>query len=332
MSHFIPTKKDISAEETAIIIIREVVRLHGIPKDIITDRGPQFVSRFWSHLFKGLGTKVKLSSAYHPQTDGQTERVNQTLEQYLRCSINHLQDNWVELLPLAEFAYNNAQHSSTGKSPFYVNYGCHPIFEISRPDTSTNPAAENTLIRIERTNMELKHQLEKAQENYKRFADRKRLEGPKFNIGDKVWLIRKNIRTARPSEKLDFRRIGPYKVLERINDVAYRLELTPSMKIHDVFHVSLLEKYHQNTLTGRTQPRLPPIKIDGKEEFVVNDILDSRLVWKTLQYLVDWKGYGVEERTWEPVKHVKNAKEKVESFHLKYPEKPGAETVGLVGM
>ena len=292
MSHFIPTRKEISAEGTAKLIIQNVIRLHGIPRDIVTDRGPQFVSKFWRHLFEALGTKVKLSSAFHPQTDGQTERINQTLEQYLRCSICHLQDDWAGLLPLAEFAYNNAEHVSTGKSPFYVNYGFHPRFEIRTPRISINPASKDTLEEIKKVNMELRTQLELAQESYKKYADRKRKEAPKFEVGEKVWLMRKNIRTTRPCEKLDYKRIGPFRVSSKVNDVSYRLDLPTSMKIHNTFHVSLLGKYHQNTIIERKQPRPPAISVEGEVEFEVEEILDSKRVWKKLFYLVSWKGYG----------------------------------------
>lgn len=113
------------------------------------------------------------------------------MEQYLRCSICHLQDDWAGLLPLAEFAYNNSAHESTRKSPFFANYGFHPRFEIKTPEISTNPAADDMLQRLDTLNKELKIQLELAQENYKKFADRKRIEAPKFAIGEKVRLLRR---------------------------------------------------------------------------------------------------------------------------------------------
>src|ERR1700678_2260362 len=140
MAHFIPCSKTITSEQTASLIFQHVVRLHGLPDNIISDRGPQFISRFWSHLFQQLGTSVNLSSAFHPQTDGQSEQVNQVLEQYLRCIVNYNQDNWVDLLPAAEFAYNNAEHASTKASPCFANYGFYLCFEFLEPAQSPVPA------------------------------------------------------------------------------------------------------------------------------------------------------------------------------------------------
>ncbi len=141
IAHFIPCHKTVTGEETARLFIDNVYRLHGLPNDIISDRGTQFTSKFWQSLFKILGVDIKLSSAYHPQTDGQTERVNQVLEQYLRCTINYHQDNWVDLLPLAEFAYNNTLQGSTQQTPFFANYGHHPRFDQFNLNISENPAA-----------------------------------------------------------------------------------------------------------------------------------------------------------------------------------------------
>jgi transposase InsO family protein len=126
MAHFLPCVKSINSQETADILMREVFRHHGLPDNIISDRGPQFISHFWKHLCDGLRITCKLSSAYHPETDGQTERTNQTPEQYLRCFISYQQDDWSQLLHLAEFAYNNIVHSSTKVTPFYAYTGNHP--------------------------------------------------------------------------------------------------------------------------------------------------------------------------------------------------------------
>ena len=142
MAHFVPCSKTISGEETVDLFLKNVVRLHGLPEDITSDRGSQFISHFWRRLLQTFGTSVNLSSTYHPQTDGQTERVNQILEQYLRCTVSYQQEDWVDFLAMAEFAYNNSIHASTKVSPFFANYGFHPRFNISIPATSVNPSAE----------------------------------------------------------------------------------------------------------------------------------------------------------------------------------------------
>ena len=325
MSHFIACHTTVTADQTAQLYINNVVRLHGLPMDIVSDRGPQFTSKFWRSLLNTMEIKCNLSSAFHPQTDGQTERVNQILEQYLRCTINHLQTNWVDLLPLAEFAYNNSTHTSTQQTPFFSNLGYHPRFDLTAPIGSNNPAAKDLVERLAEIHQQLKIQLAIAQQTYKQFADNKRQEAPHFNIGDRVWLLRKNIRTTRPTEKLDHKRIGPYEIIERINEVAYRLELPSSMKIHNVFHVSLLEPYNINPFPGRLVPAPPPVEVDNVLEYEVEEIMDSKRSRRKLYYLVHWKGFDVQERTWEPVENLTNARELIKEFHTKYANQPKKE-------
>ena len=173
----------------------------------------------------------------------------------------------------------------------------------------------------------MKARLVEAQERQKMNADKSRKQHPNISIGDKVWLLRRNLKTHRPSDKLDYRRLGPFLVDKQINEVAYRLDLPTSMKIHPVFHVSLLEPYKESTIPGRLQVPPPPIEIDGEEEFEISEILDSRINRRKLEYLVHWQGYEVSERTWEPVANLDNAPEMIEDFHRQYPTKPSAKDV-----
>ena len=288
MAHFTPCKKTISSEETARLFFDTIYRYHGLPDDIISDRGPQFVSQFWKSLFQTLKVDIKLSSAFHPQTDGQTERVNQILEQYLRCAINYQQDDWTSHLTLAEFAYNNTIHSSTGQTPFYANYGYHPRFDVLNISQVDNPAAQDLTSKLLELHEIMKLHLQKAQDRYKTSADTLRKESPPFQIGDKVWLLRRNIKTTRPCDKLDYRQLGPFSISKQVNVVAYRLELPAAMKVHPVFHVSLLEPYKESNIPGRSQLPPPFIEVDHHKEYEVEKVLDSRRKRGKLEYLVHW--------------------------------------------
>ena len=326
MAHFVPCTKAITSEETAALVMREVFRHHGLPDSIISDRGPQFVSKFWKHLFKMLKVSCNLSSGYHPQTDGQAERTNQTLEQYLRCFLSYQQDDWADILHFAEFAYNNAIHSSTRVSPFYAYTGSHPRWSvIDTPELPSNPRAEDHLERLRKIQMDLSTHLRHAQHTQKNYADRHRLPSS-FAIGDRVWLLRRHIKTTRPCDKLDYRRLGPFRISGKVNDVTFRLDLPPHLRIHPVFHSSLLEPYKANTIPDRVTPPPPPLELDAGPEYEVVVVLDSKFVRNKLYYLVDWLGYSPSERTWEPVEHVANAQDLLADFHQQYPDKPGPQS------
>ncbi|KAG0593965.1 hypothetical protein M758_UG035900 [Ceratodon purpureus] len=168
----------------------------------------------------------------------------------------------------------------------------------------------------------MKQSLREAQEHQKTNADKSRKDHPQISVGDKVWLLRRNLKTRRPSDKLDYRRLGPFPVVKQINKVAYRLELLASMKIHPVFHVSLLEPYKESTLPGRVQEPPHAIEIEGDEEFEVSEILDSCIHRRRLEYLVHWHGYDISKRTWKPASNLQNAPEMIQEFHRQYPQKP----------
>jgi hypothetical protein len=326
LSHFIPCTTNITAEETATLFINNVFKLHGLPDEIISDRGPQFKSQFWKTLFSTLEVKVKLSTAYHPQTDGQTERTNQTLEQYLRAFTNYQQDDWAELLPLAEFTYNNSYHTAIKCSPFWATYGEHPRCEviIDEHKTSCNvPTAEERVNRMKKLHKELVTYLQETRTIMATNTNPHRLQEPTLEVGGKVWLSRKNIKTLRPCPKLDFKRLGPFEIIEKVGTKAYRLALPPLMKnLHPVFHVSLLEPVTENLLEGRTIDPPLPVEVESDIEYEVETILDSRKRRNQVSYLVSWKGYGPEENTWLNFKDLTHCQELLKEFHEKYPSKP----------
>jgi hypothetical protein len=242
LGHFIPTNEKIDSKEIASLYLHHVWKLHGTPDEVISDRGSVFVSKFMKRLCELLRIKPSPTTAFHPQTDGQTERVNQVLEQFLRMFTTKRQDDWVDLLSLAEFAYNNASHTATGFSPFYATYGYHPALSFTTPTTSTVPAAEDRVQHLQQVHEEIKTMIAIAGEQAKRSYDRGVQLQPTFQIGDQVLLRHDNIATTEPSRKLAPKFLGPFPIIFKLSDLVYRLKLPKTLHIHDVFHVSLLER------------------------------------------------------------------------------------------
>lgn len=323
MAIFIPTYNTIDAEGTCDLFLRHVFCHFGFPANIVSDRGVTFTSKFTRALLKIFNVEQNMSTAFHPQTDGQTERVNSILEQYLRCYINYQQSNWSNLLHLAQFAYNSSKHTSTGVTPHFANYGYEPQYSLTLPRTTKDrsPAEERAQL-IKGLHSNLQFEIAIAQENHAKFYNRKVISGPELKIGDKVWLLSRNIKTQRPTGKLDHRRLGPYKILEKIGSRSYKLELPHTMKIHPVFHINLLEHFIEDAIPGRKPKELPPVIINNHEEYEVEHIVDSRIHKRKLQYLVHWQNYSIMDRTWEPVENLTHCRELINKFHTKHPNRP----------
>ena len=313
MAHFLPFKEEGFTSEHLAILFNFIFRLHGIPQDIVSDRGPVFTSKFWRAFCSGLGIKLNFSTAYHPQSDGQTERVNQVLEQYLRMFVNYQQDDWSQLLHKAEFTYNNSEHTSTKMTPFYANYGYHPL-DPSTPIIPTgNPSAQIRLEHLVQVRATLAENIKHAQKEYAKHYNRKvkshlnLADEPTFKVGDKVWLSSKDISTARPSAKLDHKFLGPFKIIQKISDVTYRLDLPPTMDINNSFHVSRLEPYKEGH-PNQPQQEVPPVFVEGERQYIPERILDGTFDKASQQYmyLVHWEGYPDSEDTWEPYDEVKH--------------------------
>jgi hypothetical protein len=233
----------------------------------------------------------------------------------------------VDLLPIAKFAYNNTFQESIHQTPFFTNYGYHPRFDSLNLSLVENSAAQDLSTRLLEIHKDMKARLVEAQERHKRNVDKSRKQNPNISVGDKVWLLRRNLKTHRPSNKLDYRHLGPFCVSKQVNEVAYRLDLPSSMKIHPVFHVSLLEPYKESTIPGRLPAPPPPIEINGEKEFEVSKIIDSRINRRRLEYLVHWQGYDISKRTWEPAVNLTNAPKMINKFHRQYPTKPSAKDI-----
>ena len=302
MAHFIPLPALPSAPQLAKHFLRHIFRLHGLPSHIVSDRGVQFVSKFWRALCGRLKIKLDFSSSYHPQTNGQVERVNQILGDYLRHFVSSRQDDWVDLLPWAEFSYNHKDSSATNKSPFFVVYGRHPLPPLPLSSSSGVPAVDDLVQDFSAIWCETRLSLLQASSRMKIQADKKRRTPPVLVPGDRVWLSSKYVRFRVPSYKLGPRYLGPYKVKKRINPVCYQLHLPPSLKIPNCFHVSLLKPAVFNRFSPKN---LPPTPVSGTSDvFSVQEILASKLVRGRRYFLVDWEGCGPEERSWEPEENI----------------------------
>jgi hypothetical protein len=211
-------------------------------------------------------------------------------------------------------------------TPFYATKGFHPNFDPTFPVTPQVPAAEIRIAQLQRQHQDLQEQLKLAQESYKKYADTHRMAPPTLNIGDKVWLLSKNVNTTRPSKKLDYTKLGPYEILQQIGSVAYKLNLPTTTDIHPVFHVSLLEPYISNTIPDRIPKPPPPVIINNDQEYEVETVLDSRYYKRQLQYYVLWKDYPSSESSWEPASYLKHCQDKVQEFHQLHPQKPNSRS------
>ena len=324
MACYIAVKKTIDAQGLADALMAHVISKHGIPESIVSDRGTVFTSGFWSAFCYHARIKRKLSTAFHPQTDGQTERQNQTLEQYLRSYVNHQQDDWADWLPMAEFAYNNSVHASTGYSPFQANTGrnANARFDFAEYEREV-PAAREHIQRMERLWEDMRSRINDARETQARYHAKKTTPRT-YAVGDMVWLAARFIHTIRPSKKLDFKHHGPYRVVEAVGAQAYRLELTGHMSgIHPVFHVSLLEPVRRRQ--GEELPQPSTALMEGELEDEIETILDSRVRWNRLEYLVKWVGWSDAHNEYLPASGLSHARDSVAEFHKTHPQAPGPE-------
>ena len=327
MAHLIPLKDDAKrSKDLAKIFVANIWRLHGLPTDIVSDRDRRFHA-FWAEVCDLLDIRRRMSTAYHPETDGQTERVNQTLEQYLRAFCNFEQDNWSEMLPMAEYAYNNSVTSATAMSPFYANYGYHPRTNWQTEAEARNGWSQNYVNWISSVHELCKENLQKTRDRMGRYWNRGKKEPPKYEVGDLVMLKGTNLKTRRPSKKLDNKLHGPFQVEKVITSTAIRVTLPRSWGIHNVFHVGLLEPYRTSTRRGAVDPAQVLRNYDNfiAEDYTIEEIMgssyDKREKW--VMYLVQWLDYpDREDWTEEPFEHMTTALETLREFHRTNPEAP----------
>jgi hypothetical protein len=308
MIRLIPTVTELSSKDLIKLYRDQIWKIHGLPKKITSDRGPQFASKLMKELCAALGIQQNISTAYHPQTDGQVERSHQETESFLRHYVNHLQDDWSEWLSLGEFQFNDKVHTSTKETPFYLNYGRHPWKGDINLEDISNVTVEDYPEQLDEARVRAKDAIAKSIESMKTAYDRGLKTKEPIKVGDLVWLESTNIRTDRPSKKLSERRYGPYKVLAPKGETSYQLSLPPQMEcMHDVFHASYLTPYKGAKFPSQKQKPPPPPEIIGDElEYEVQSIINSRLRNRgrvtQIEYRVSWKGYGDATKSTQPHK------------------------------
>ena len=327
---FIPVHDTIMSTDLAHLFVLHVFSKHGISSHVTSDRGSEFVSNFFQSLGTALDMQLHFTSGYHPEGDGQTKCMNQTLEQYLRVYCNYQQDNWSELLSLMEFAYNNALSAITGVSPFFANKGYHPNITVYPECDIASSWACNFAIDLNKLQSTLKAEISVAQQRYQKSADARRSPAPDFKVGDKVFVKAQFFQTTRPSKKLSKKYLRPYKIIAQPGTLLFTLCLPESMcSVHLVFYVSMLEPATSNTFSERIQPAPALVIIDREPEYEISQIVDSKINCRwacKLLYKVIWLGYEdtEDESKWIPASELTHATDLVSDFHFVYSAKPGS--------
>jgi hypothetical protein len=306
VAHFILVKTSYKGSKLAKLYIARIVCLHGVPKTIVSDRGMQFTSKFWEKLHESMDTKLNFSSAYHPQTDGQTERVNQILEDMLRACARKDNQSWDKCLPYAKFSYNNSYQESIKMAPFEFLYGRKCMTPLFWNEPGENQFFGLDILREAKRQVQMvRENLKLAQSRLKNYANNRRRE-LRFQVGDFMYLKvspMRGLHRFKITGKLAPRYIGPFKILEQRGEVAYHLELPPQLSnVHDVFHVSQLRK-----CLRVPEEQMPLEELIAGEDLTYQEysvkILDAseKVTWNNRYKMckVQWSNHTEEEATWE---------------------------------
>ena len=327
MAHMVPVRlkgppgMTLNAEGAVILLRKHVVRPHGILKTWVSDWDARFINKFWKHLCRRLGIKHVSTTAYYSQGDGQTERLNQSLEAYLRVYVNWEQNDWEKWLNLTEMTYNNFRHDVTGTSPFFTNYECYlsmkVLWELLREllDELRATAHADHMTELYQTLITCLIKINRMMSCY--YDQHHQVK--EFEVDNFVWLRIINICTRRPFKKLNFKKAEPFRITEKIDTWAYWLKLSDTMKIHNVFFIGLLETYIPPQ-DGQNSFREGSVLIDGEAEWEVSGVIDSKIDPEcSFLYLIHWEGPW--DDTWESLKSLWNTSEVLEAFHRSCPDK-----------
>jgi transposase InsO family protein len=307
---FIATKTTASAEDTADLFMKNYMKDHGLPKTIVSDRDSKFTSKFWTSVTSILKTQHNLSSAFRPQTDGQTERTNRFVEDYLRGVVNPVQNDWDDFLHLAEFAYNRRVHSSIGMSPFEADLGYVPYMPddvAADPEfKQLNKTAQEFLLQQEAFLKKTQDAMSEAQDRMKSYYDKNRKQ-QEFEVGQLVLLDGKNLdirhKGFASSSKLAPRFVGPYPIVKKVHHDSYEIAMSKDLRIHPVFHTSLLKLYQKDDSRQQQAPKV--LLADGTEGQLVQAVIGHRKRQGQDWYKIHWLGETRRQATWEPVDNLK---------------------------
>jgi len=311
--HFIALKAEFNSKLVANVFINNAAKIHGFPKSIVSDRDRVFINSFWQQLFKAQGTTLAMSSSYHPQSDGQTKILNKTLEMYLRCFVFDNPKLWYPMLAWAQYWYNSSYHHSLGMSPFKVVFGREPPAIVPYQVHPKDPISlQETLVNRDNLLQKLKGNLARAH-NYMKMQAYKKRRDFQLEVGDlalvKLQPYRQQSVALRKNQKLGMHFFGPFEVVERVGQVAYKLKLPEAARIHPVFHISLLKQFQ-----GSQSQQYLPMSLTTTEFGPIiqpEHVLDTRIIKRNgieiQQILIQWESFDASEASWEDLTAIKQS-------------------------
>jgi len=299
---FISFKKTTTASVLMYIILQELINNHELSKKFIINRNKLFTSKFWETLTAELEINHKMSTAYHSQTDGQSKQMNQMVKTYLRHYINKNQNNWVQLLLTAQFAYNNTQNKTTEETPFWANYEYNlKVWQEPQAHRSQSQKAILNIAEIKKLHRDLTSRIQQQK--------KQTTEVKPFVIEERVYLRTNNIHVKQRSKKLNNKSIKLFKIKRNIKRLSYKLDLLKRMQIHSVFHASMLQCCNQFIPLQITETF-----VELNKEYQVENILEKQMISEKAHYLIKWKGYNTSENTWELTENLKGCARTLQHF------------------